>query len=89
MREGQTTKLTKSTKLKLEGDPPNAVFEQRRVEVHEEAKPSVRELQAGEELRLMEARERLDSLHFNDHFAGHQKVQAITRVELESVIRHR
>ena len=40
----------------------------------------------GENLRLMEARKRLDGFHFNDHAPVDQKVEAIGALQPEAFI---
>ena len=80
-----TTKDTKITKGS-EREPANAVTEQRDVEIHEQAELQFRQLQVGQNLRLVEARQRLDRLDLHNHRIGDDNVKPIAGVQLQAFV---
>jgi hypothetical protein len=79
-----TTKRTKITKS--EHKPPDALLEQRDVEVHQETETTSGQLHIGQDLSFMDARQRIDGLDFDDYEILDDQVDAISRVELDAVI---
>ncbi len=74
-----TTKDTKNTKnTKLEHKAPNPLPEQWDVEVHQKAQTPTRKLQVGQDLRLAEAGQSVNSLDLNDEHILEKDIEAIS-----------
>lgn len=64
----------------------NALPKHRHVEVHQIAEPKLRQAEIGNDLRLMQARERLDRLHLDDDAVLYEEVQPIAGVKTPALI---
>lgn len=66
---------TKDTKLEQRAS--DALLEGLHVEVHQESNAAPRQLEVGQNLSLMEARQRLDRLHFDDDCVVDNKIEPV------------
>ena len=70
-------------------DVCNAIFDERHLEVDEQAQTLVGEPQVGQKLLLVNRSENLDGFHFHDHLIFDDQVGAEAGVNAHTVVDHR
>ena len=70
-------------------DSRDAVFDQRHLEVDQQAKPLVGEPEIGEKLLLVDREEHLDGFDFYDDFIFDHQIGPESRIHADAVIDHR
>src|SRR5689334_2986733 len=67
-------------------ETPNSVFDQRDVEVDQQAETAVGEFQVGQELRLVNGEQLLDGLQFHNDTSFNEQIEFQPGVDLNVVI---